>query len=409
MAADSDDRPAARAPGERPDRAVQRRRLFYVAGFDPASPKKYHRLYKEQSALQGALTGVRYQVGELGQLGPLASGWTVIAEHPDGRRVEVDYRFLHWFDLVREVWPKDDAGLFIDACRALVDYYRSGIMRAARGQARAAYYASIAPVLVGGAFLVLYAGLVGALCATGALLAARLGAPWLVGALPPLALWLLAPRAWGLVDRALPVGWLGRGMIAVTRAARGEIPSFAERARIFAGLIAAAAAEPGWDEVLVVSHSMGAQEAGRALGRALLDDPAFGRSGAPVNLLTLGSLLPFYSMTARDDPYREEMAALAAAPWIGWVDVTAPSDAGCAAALHPLLGLDLGEPKGRPVRRSPRFHTQMSPEAYRALRRDPLGFHFQYIKAMESPGDYDFFHMTAGPDLLTSPRTLEPA
>ncbi len=398
--ADSGGGPSGAAQGGEPQARVRRRLLFYVAGFDPASPKKYHRMYKAEAALQGALTGARYAIGELKSLDATTSGWSVEARHADDAKVEVDYRFLHWFDLVREVWPKDDIGLFLGACRALGDYFRSGIMARASKEAKAAYYASMAPVLVGGAFLLLYALIDGVLCASGAVLAARLGAPWILGALPPLALWLAAPWVWTQLDKLLAVGWLGRGMIAVTRAARGEIPGFAQRSQAFARALADADQAGGWDEILVVSHSMGAQEAGRAIGRAVLQDPQFGRRGTPVNFLSLGSLLPFYSMTAKDDPYREEMAALVAAGHIGWVDVTGPSDPGCAAALHPLLGLGLGEPEGRPERRSPRFHLLLSPESYARLKRKPLDFHFHYLKATEIAGDYDFFRLTAGPETL---------
>ena len=404
MAADTGGRPAKAAPdGPGPPR-VRRRRLFYVAGFDPASPRKYHAMFTAQSALQAAVTGARIEVGPMEKRDPLVTAWRVSAEH-GGERTETDYQFLHWFEPVRAAWPKDGPGLFLGAWSALIDYFRSGIMARARKEAPAAWYASLAPVVIGTAFVALFGLAVFALCAAGGVLAAKLGWPWPVLAVPPLALWLLAPWVWGQLHKVLAVGWLARGMIAVTRAARGEIPAFAEHADAFADRLLAAAGEPGWDEILVVGHSMGGQQAGRALGRAVLTDPDFGRAGPPVNFLTLGSLLPFYSMTARDEAYRREMAALVAADRIGWIDVTGPSDPGCAAALHPLAGLDLGEPEGRPVRRSPRFHLLMSPDAYRKLKREPLAFHFHYLMATEIAGDYDFFRMTTGPDLLTHARS----
>lgn len=410
MVADQGEEPSGATSRAADPGRVRRRLVLYVAGFDPASPKKYHRMFLAESALQGELTGARYQVGELRQVDALTSGWTVSAEHPGGARVEVDYRFLHWFDLVRAAWPKDGLGLLLGACRALGDYFASGLMARARAEAPPVYVTALAPPLVGGAYLVLYALAVAILAASGAVLADNFGLPWSVGALPPLLLILAAPWLWARLDKVLHMGWLARGMIAVTRSARGEIPEFAERCRAFAGALAAAAREPSLDEVLVVSHSMGAQQAARALGRALIEDPGFGRQGTPVNFLSLGSLLPFYSMTARGDaPYRDEMAALVAADWIGWVDVTGPSDPGCAAALHPLTGLDLGEPPGRPDRRSPRFHLLLTAESYRKLKRTPLEFHFHYLKAMEIAGDYDFFGLVAGPQPLTAWRREMPA
>ena len=391
---------------------VLRRKLFYVAGFDPASPKKYHRLYKEQSARQGELTGVRIQVGELRSIDPVTSGWSVAADHPDGTRVEVDYQFLHWFEAVRDAWPKDGPALFLGAWRALFDYFGCGLMKRCKADAPAAYTASLAPAAIGGGFVLALGLLIGLVCWAGGALASAFGLPWAVGAAPPLLLWLLAVPAWRQVDKVLPVGWLGRGMIGVTRAARGELPDFAARSRQFADRLAAAAREPGWDDMLVVAHSMGGQQACRAIGRAVLDDPGFGK-GLPVSLLTVGSLMPFYSMTAaksgRDPEFRQEMAALVGADWIDWLDVTAPSDPGCAASLHPLTGLDLGEPESRPRRRSPRYSQILSPASFATLKATPLAYHFQYLMAGEALGEYDFFRLTAGPEGIRSMAVLPPA
>jgi hypothetical protein len=108
----------------------------------------------------------------------------------------------------------------------------------------------------------------------------------------------------------------------------------------------------------------------------------------------------------RSDPaFHAEMAALVAADWIDWVDVTGPSDPGCAAALHPLLGLDLGEPEGRPHRRSPRYSELLTPESFARLKKTPLAYHFQYIMASEKPAEYDFFRLTAGPESIMAIAT----
>ena len=404
MTADQGGGPSSAAPdGAGSGRPLQRR-VYYVAGFDPASPKKYHRLYTEQSKLQGAVTGARYEVGELLPIDEVTSGWMVKATYPDGRVVEIDYRFLHWFDAVREAWPKDEPGVFLKFLQATLDYHRCGLLERTRTDARVAWYASLAASVVSAAFVFGFCLIVAVLMAAGGAVAHLLKAPWLLGALPPLLLFLLLMPAWRRLDAVLPVGWIGRGMIGVTLAARGEFPQFARRSEEFATRLAAAESEGGFDEILVVAHSMGGQQACRALGRAVTLNPQLGRLRR-VRLLTLGSLLPFYSMTeaaAGGDPaWREEMKALVDAEWIDWVDVTAPSDPGCAAALHPLLGLDFGEPAGRPHRRSPRLGDIVSPETLKLLKRTPLDYHFQYIMAGQKAGEYDFFALTSGPEPIT--------
>ena len=399
MVADLGAKPSATDPGDRAGVRVRRRRLFYVAGFDPASPRKYHALFIEQSARQGELTGARFAVGPMEPRGELATAWTVQAEHADGARVEVDYVFLHWFDIVRSVWPKDGAALYLAAWRALIDYYRSGIMRLALKQARVVYITALSPVVVGSAYLLLCAIAVAALASAGAITALALGWPWPIGTAPPLLLLLGTPWLWRRLDKLLPVGWIGRGMVCMTAAARGEIPALDARAEAFAHQLVEALGEPGWDEILVVGHSMGGQLACGALGKALQLDTAMG--DGRVSLLTLGSLIPLYSMTSHDPVFWRDLRTLKQAAGVFWLDITSPSDPGSTGAIHPLAGLGLGEPEDRPVRRSPRFHLLM-PESYRRLRQDPLGFPFQYLMATERSGGYDYFRLTAGPDRLTA-------
>ena len=394
---------SAAAPPEAPSRPLQRR-VYYVSGFDPASPKKYHRIYAEQAERQGALTGVRYEIGELLPIDEVTSGWTVTATHPGGRVVEVDYRFLHWFEQVREAWPKDDPSLFLKIYKALMAYRAGGLLKIAKAEAPVVWLTAWAPIMLAVTVILALCLVVGVLMALGAVLAHRLHWPWFAGALPPLALLFLLMPIWRRADAVVPLGWCGRGMIGVTQAAQGESPGFARRSAEFAQRLADAEREGGYDEILVVGHSMGCQQACRAVGRAVMLNPQLGRIRR-VRLLTLGSLLPFYSITeawAGGDPdWRAEMKALVDADWIDWLDVTAPADPGCAATLHPLRGLDLGEPEGRPHRRSPRFKELLSPETLRRLKRAPLDYHFQYIMAAERPGEYDYFALTAGPEPIT--------
>ena len=385
-------RQAATAPRSK---TVRRRKVFYVAGFDPASPRKYHGIFTDQSAKQAAVSGAQIEVGALEERGDISSGWTVRTRH--GRsKVEIDYECLRWNDLVRQMWPKEGLLFFLNVVRALFIYRRRGVL----ALSPLVRITALAPVLAGSVYLILYAALVAAACVGGAFLARALGWPWWSLALLPLLLWLAAVPVWRLVDRSLPVTWLGRGMIAVSDASRGLHGSFEARLDAFAAKLMEAARDPQWDEVLVVGHSMGCQQAARTVGKALRLDPELGRSGPKVALLTLGQLIPLYSLMVDDPDYRADFAALAAADQIPWIDITGPSDPGSACEVHPLAGVLDPLPEARPERRSPRFHTVLTPATYKRLRRQPLVFHFQYLMATELPGGYDYF------DIVTGPRPL---
>ena len=376
---------------------MRRRKVFYIAGFDPASPRKYHGIFSVESAKQAAVTGGRIAVGPLEERGEIASGWSVVAER-DGHRVEVDYECLRWNDIVRQMWPKVDLVFFLRVWRALFVYGRRGVLAL---PSRTVLVTALAPVIAGTVYLILYAAVVALACLAGAAAARSLGWPvWTLG-LAPLLLWLAATPLWMQVDRRVPVTWLGRGMVCVSDAARGRHGAMEERLDQFARRLIGAAAEPGWDEILIVGHSMGCQQAARAVGRAVRLDPGFGTGATPISLLTLGQLIPLYSLMRDDGAYADDFAALLGATTIPWVDITGPSDPGSVCEVHPLAGLKLGEtPPGRPLRWSPRFHAVLSAGTYRKLRRAPLGFHFQYLMASELPGGYDYF------DFITGARAL---
>lgn len=56
---------------------VKTRHVFYLHGYDPRSPAAYHRLYREQAARQGALTGVEIEVGPRERNGDESARWPV--------------------------------------------------------------------------------------------------------------------------------------------------------------------------------------------------------------------------------------------------------------------------------------------------------------------------------------------
>ena len=81
-----------------------KRKLFYLGGFDPRGVRFYHQLCREQAERHGALTGQSLDVSgrRAGPAGSTVSTqWQI--DNP-GARVETDYEFLRWEDLVGKVW-----------------------------------------------------------------------------------------------------------------------------------------------------------------------------------------------------------------------------------------------------------------------------------------------------------------
>jgi hypothetical protein len=382
-------------------RQVRRRRVFYVAGFDPASPQRYHRFYRENAARQAEVTGAGIDVGPAVERGPVDLAWTIDARW-DGDQVKTDYEILCWHDLVRRRWPKEGPGFFLGVFASLIAYWRRGILAMGLKHAPLAFVVAITPAVTVTLFALVYAGLGAAAWVEASATARAFGwPPWSGLAGPALAL-ATVPLGWRLLQKVLPIGWLARGMAAMAGAKHG-CPDFQERLDEFAQRLIVADRAGGCEEILVVGHSMGCQHAAAAVGRAVRLDPGFGRREARLNLLTLGQLIPFYTLASDEPAHRADLLVLAGAGHIGWLDIAARWDPGSVGTAHPLTGIVAEPSRERPRRRSPAFHQVLTPENYRKARWRLLEFHAQYLFATDYPGGYDFFRLTAGPDFLTPP------
>ena len=164
-------------------------------------------------------------------------------------------------------------------------------------------------------------------------------------------------------------------------------------------------------ELLFVGYSTGSVVAGSVMARALpallaLQDPMRTGPGAAsgghrfaLSMLTLGHCTPVATDWRAAGRVRDELRRLGECESLTWHDWSAPADWAAFWRTPPW-------PAGsrlQGLQRSPRFHLQVSPAAYAALKRDRRQMHLQYLRppefAVEPPG-YDWFRLTAGPQTL---------
>ena len=370
--------------------------MLYLHGFDPRGPGPYHTLYAAEAARAAALTGRPIETGPRRRRDALAASWAVTAG--TGRdRVETDYVFLRWDDLVRARWTRNEILLLDELVRWVVAWAKVGFFGRARRESRALWFAMLSTPVTAALFLLSAFVVVGAIGFVAGIAAHTYGWPSWTGAVPALLSLLLAPVLWRWLEGRLNVCWLSRCFTYMRRRARRRRDDLAERDRAFAGRILEAAADPAVDEVLVVGHSLGALHAISALARALEADAKLGADGR-IALLTLGQPIAVHTAIGGDDDFLRDLRTLAAATQVPWVDVTSPSDPASGCSLDPFADIDANA--GRLVQRSPRFHVCLTPERFRAIRRRPVDFHFQYLKSPDLAGGFDYFAMTAGPERL---------
>lgn len=362
--------------------AVRKRRVFYIAGFDPNGPGHYHALYRKEAVKQCSVSGMRISTGARHNEGESSSSWPVSSREQDVE-VETHYTFLRWDDIVRDHWIRTGPGILLATLRTSCGALANGALWRMLKLSWPPGVALLAPPLLVMAMACLALAIVLAIAArpgwAATLLLAGLGA----GA------FAAARHAW----RKWHMRWLMASHTFTAGQARCLSPSLNRRLDDWAGAIAAAANSSAVDEVLVVAHSSGPLLAVSAMARVLplLDASAPGRPA--LSLLTLGQCLPMLSARPEAGWFRDELRQVALAPQIEWIDFSAPPDSCCFALVDPL---DDSPATRGPKLLSPRFAAMFTQQDYKALRADRFTLHFQYIMSAPLPDAYDYFAITAG-------------
>jgi pimeloyl-ACP methyl ester carboxylesterase len=387
------------------ERRILRRRVHYISGFDPRGAAHYFRLYRDEAAKQQSLLGAALQVAPRRRLDSLQSSWTVEATWGD-TRVETDYRFMAWDDIVRHHWIRNPLHLVWRGLTGYPVYLATGGLRRAREISRGAFYSGILPLV--------YLLLVVVLMALAALAGYTLGAASGIAALAPL-LTVAAAIGVGLsglrLAHLLGILWLLRICLFIYDWGRQGIPDLTKRAREIAQAIVAAQHDDPADEVLIVGHSIGSMLA-VSVAAALLEGggkvPAV--LAGRVGLMTLGQCIPWLAFMPEARDFHAELQRLAYAESLPWVDVSGPTDPLGFFNVDPVVEAGIHDaPPDRPRLVTARFFRMFHIETYRKLRRDKLRLHFQYLMASEIPADYDYFRITAGPGPALAPFLAETA
>jgi pimeloyl-ACP methyl ester carboxylesterase len=251
----------------------------------------------------------------------------------------------------------------------------------------------------------------GAGVAIAALLDALGAAPWVGRSLGALAGFGVYAALLRLTERTTYLLYLCDDVSSTHQFAHLQRPDWEERMQTFAGYVVAAVRESEADEVVIVGHSSGSFLAVDVLDRALALDPALGRRGPLVRLLTIGANLPIIGFHAKAQWFRDRLRRLALAPGIEWIDYQSrhdimnfwPFD---AIADH---GIEAGPDRRNPKVVSVSFRDLWTPGNFGRRRWRFFRAHFQFLLANERLGAaYDYYLICCGPfDLAT--RASEPA
>jgi hypothetical protein len=375
---------------------VQHRHIIYVQGYDPRGLAQYYRMFRTELRKFGRLYELATTLGRPRSTpdGEIAS-WTIETQADDWH-TRTSYDFLRFEDFIQRdlaspVWNTVFHAVWI--------YWRlvfgGTIARFWKANWRFAIFITYPHLVL----------LAEAICTAGVAFVFRkglnaLGIPDLFSLMAAAALFVaLLGTALKYTENQTYLLYLLCDTIWTWQFSQRQRPEWDQRIDRFAQYLCHVARSSDAAEIILVGHSSGSFLGTEILARALKLDPALGRHGPRIVLLTLGGNFPIVGFHAVSQDFRDHLRQLAVEPSVDWIDCQARKDVMNFFEFDPIAdhGIELGSSRHNPTIVRVRFREVIKPENYNLFRWKFFRVHFQFVMANERPHAYDFFMIACGP------------
>jgi hypothetical protein len=375
---------------------VQHRHIIYVQGYDPRGLAQYYRMFRTELRKFGRLYQLSATLGRPQSTsdGEIAS-WTIDTE-ADGWQTRTAYDFLRFEDFIQ----RDLASpIWQTVFQAVWIYWRlvfgGTIARFWRANWRFATFITYPHLIL----------LLEAVCAAAMAFVFGKGLDALGIPIPlsvPAAAAVFFTLLWAALkytENRTYLLYLLCDTIWTWQFSHRQRPEWDERIDRFAEYLCKVVRTSDAEEIVVVGHSSGSFLGAEILARALALDPALGRHGPRVVLLTIGGNFPIVGFHAASTGFRDHLRRLAVEPAIDWIDCQSRKDVMNFFQFDPVSahGIDAGPSRRNPTIVPVRFREIIMPEHYGLFRWQFFRVHFQFVMANERPHAYDFFMIVCGP------------
>jgi len=380
---------------------VQHRHIIYIQGYDPRGLAQYYRMFRTElrkfaRLYQLSATVSRPQDASDGEI----ASWTIETKADDWQ-TRANYDFLRFEDFIQ----RDLASpIWRTVLQAVWIYWRlvfaGTIARFWRANWRFATFITYPHLLL----------LLEAVCAAALAFAfekglGALGMPDLFSVAAAVAVFVaILGTVLKYTENQTYLLYLLCDTIWTWEFSHRARPDWDARIDRFAQHLVKVARESDADEIVIVGHSSGSFLGTEMLARALQLDPALGRHGPRIVLLTIGGNFPIVGFHAASKDFRDHLRMLAAEPSIDWIDCQSRKDVMNFYPFDPIEGhdIDVGEARRNPRIVPVRFRDVIKPEHYNLFRWKFFRVHFQFVMANERPHAYDFFMIACGPIPLSA-------
>jgi hypothetical protein len=364
---------------------VRARLVVHIHGYQLTAPERFHRRFARDFATFGKTWSVETETG------------TPIVSTRQGRwpaqaiglnwSTRTDYRLIRLDDLIERGHHRPLLKRIVLGIRGLLDFI---LDRAIIGYFRFGWrYAlfTLAPMAMMIASL-LAGGLVGRWLSP-------ITGPWLAMLVGIAAF----AAAIGFFTKKFFLLILLEDWAFASDLARGLQPEIAERIDEGSRDVLAAIASGGYDEVLLIGHSLGAVMILHLAELLLKDLPGNGADASTpprIAILTIGSSALKIGLHSAAEPLRRAAASVSSSPRLIWADYWSHHDVMNFPRTDPAVAMGL-VPRFPTISRKAVFREMVSTETLNTLRFDFFRKHNLFFHAATRRSGYDYFMFTCGP------------
>jgi hypothetical protein len=366
---------------------VKKRCFLCVGGYEPIAPSLWHQRFVRELDRFKKTWNVDAEASKpvVSDADGLAS-WRIETRGPNWR-TETDFVLLRWDDFVSTDFARSNLERVPLGILALGDFIASGAaFRYLRSSVR--YFLFFLYPFV------LLAGLIGAaaifpyvLIRAGLPIPAPLAALFAVAAFVGLLYW---PGRFFLIHYLLDNWIFAYELVHQSRAGLDQ------RIDRFARELVERARERSYDEVVVSGHSLGGALMMEIVDRALKLDPALGKHGPVLWLMSTGSSLLKIALHPKAEWIRAATGRVADVAAVNWVEYQAIVDVISFYKTDPVVEMGLPD-RERPIVQQVKIRRMLEPATYKRFWGNFFRLHRQFGMGNELRYFYDYFQICCGP------------
>lgn len=355
---------------------INKRKVFYIAGYDPRGIRFYYQNLKTAIQKFSDRDNEIISISDRTKMSEFETHFTL--ENTTQQTV-TDYSFLHWDDIIKKTWIRSSFKLFIKGLQSYMQMFWNISWRHTLKLSRAPIITLFYPFLsiiwfpllmtLIMSFIYPYYGM-------------------------PIIYFILFSLKWSRYLPKLNALWLLRFFIFNVQNFVHYNYDYDKRAKKFADLIKQSFTQD-YDEILLIAHSNGSIASIPVLN--YLD-----QFPEHFKVLTLGHCIPLITMNTQSHDYLDITKKVSKKSF-KWFDIGFPPDGACYARTHPFYSCQYNK---EPINIefsaiSPQFFKYYAEDDYIKLRKDKFNLHFSYLVTHDKKSQTEYVH------LLTHNHPLE--